>query len=126
MRSRLQSAIETKLAALPSSIIATHAKDIHISGTSTPTGVTSSPSPSPVPLAAAAAKAAAPASKLSEAAKQKLNTSTVVVEATFQAAADDLYSLLTDEKRIPMWTRNAAVVCLFCFEIYGPVANVGV
>ena len=32
-----------------------------------------------------------------------------MVEANFQASADDLYSLLTDEKKIPAWTRNAAV-----------------
>ena len=37
-----------------------------------------------------------------------MNTSTVEVEATFMAAADDLFSLFTDEKRIPFWTRAPA------------------
>jgi len=37
-----------------------------------------------------------------------VNTSTVEVEATFMAAADDLFSLFTDEKRIPIWTRASA------------------
>ena len=40
-----------------------------------------------------------------------VNSTTVTVDATFMAAADDLFSLFTDEKRIPMWTRNAAKVC---------------
>jgi activator of HSP90 ATPase len=37
-----------------------------------------------------------------------VNTSDVKKSATFMAAADDLFSLLTDEKRIPMWTRAPA------------------
>ena len=36
------------------------------------------------------------------------NTTTVTVDAHFMAAADDLFSLLTDEKRIPQWTRAPA------------------
>lgn len=32
------------------------------------------------------------------------------VNATFQAAADDLFDLLTNEKKIPMWTRAPAQV----------------
>jgi activator of HSP90 ATPase len=45
----------------------------------------------------------------SSAPKKSLNTSDVIVEGNFQASADDLFALLTDEKRIPAWTRNAAV-----------------
>lgn len=45
--------------------------------------------------------------------KNKVNAALVEVEATFQAAADDLFSLLTDEKRIPAWSRAPAKVRLF-------------
>jgi activator of HSP90 ATPase len=38
------------------------------------------------------------------------NTATVEVKATLQASADDIWGLLTDEKRIPMWSRSAAKV----------------
>jgi len=38
--------------------------------------------------------------------------SVVEVEATFHASADDLFSLLTDEKRIPTWSRAQAKVTL--------------
>jgi len=40
--------------------------------------------------------------------KKSVNTSVVEVEANFQASADDLYSILTDEKRIPAWSRAPA------------------
>lgn len=43
---------------------------------------------------------------------KKVNTSTVEVEATFMASADDLFSLFTDEKRIPVWTRASAQASL--------------
>ena len=36
------------------------------------------------------------------------NTTAVTVDAHFMAAADDLFALLTDEKRIPTWTRAPA------------------
>lgn len=39
-----------------------------------------------------------------------ISTRTVEVEATFQASADDLFSLFTDEKRIPAWSRAPAQV----------------
>ncbi|KAJ2916948.1 hypothetical protein MD484_g3450, partial [Candolleomyces efflorescens] len=100
-RSQLQSAIETKLSTLPGDIIATHSKDIHISGTSTPVSGTATPIAKPA--AVPAVKKAAPQTV------KGVNTTTVTVEPTFQASADDIYNLLTDEKKIPAWTRNAAV-----------------
>ena len=39
-----------------------------------------------------------------------VNTSTVTVEARLQASAEDMYMFLSDEKRIPMWSRSAAKV----------------
>ncbi|EAU88891.2 chaperone activator [Coprinopsis cinerea okayama7 len=109
-KTRLASALETKLAVLPSTMIEVHGKDIYISGSgaATPANGTATP-PAPSTSAAAAAPARAPVAPVKKAASKPANTSTVTVEATFQAAADDLFSLLTDEKRIPAWTRNAAV-----------------
>ncbi|KAF6763730.1 chaperone activator [Ephemerocybe angulata] len=92
-RTKLQGAIETKLSSLARAIIDTHGKDIQVSGTSTPTNAASGPS---TPTAAATPDKA-------------VTVSNIVVEATFQASGDDLFSLLTDEKRIPAWTRNSAV-----------------
>ena len=43
--------------------------------------------------------------------EKAINTSQVSVDATFAASADDLYSILTDEKRIPAWSRASAKVC---------------
>ncbi|KAG6806497.1 hypothetical protein H0H93_002869, partial [Arthromyces matolae] len=39
---------------------------------------------------------------------KKITTKVVTAEANFQASADDLFALLTDEKRIPAWTRAPA------------------
>lgn len=38
------------------------------------------------------------------------NVATVEVKATLQASADDIWGLLTDENRIPMWSRSPAKV----------------
>ena len=109
-KTRLPAAIEARLASFPSTIVEVHGKDVYIggtgSGTSTPS-VVSAPSPAPAASSASAsAKASsAPVKKTSKPA----NTSTITVESSFQASADDLFNLLTDEKRIPAWTRNAAV-----------------
>lgn len=115
-KSRLPTALETKFAEFASAIIEVHGKDLTVS---------TEPSRSGTPVASAAALAAAaaasssttkasaptkPAKKVDE--KKSLNTTRVSVEATFMAAADDLFSILTDEKRIPQWTRAPAQVCL--------------
>jgi activator of HSP90 ATPase len=80
----------------------------------------------PTPAAAAAKSVSTPAAKTPavKSANKALNTETVVVETTFMASADDLFDILTNEARIPMWTRNSAVVrtsfaafqvCYFCY-----------
>lgn len=61
--------------------------------------------------------AAAPTSsgvKVVKQEKKSLNTANVTVESTFMATAEDLYQFLTDESKIPMWTRAAAQVCFRC------------
>ncbi|EDR03222.1 uncharacterized protein LACBIDRAFT_192730 [Laccaria bicolor S238N-H82] len=106
-KTRLPTALETKFATFPSAIIDTHGKDLTISadpsrvGTPAPGSGTSTPAP-----AVASTSSAAPVKKPTE--KKALNTSTITVEANFQASADDLFGLLTDEKRIPLWTRAPA------------------
>ncbi|TEB39608.1 hypothetical protein FA13DRAFT_1618877 [Coprinellus micaceus] len=107
-RSALQKSIESKLSGLPAAIVDNHAKDIHISASGTATPVNEASSSSATPAAKAAASVA-PAAVKSSAPKKSLNTSDVIVDGNFQASADDLFALLTDEKRIPAWTRNAAV-----------------
>lgn len=66
-----------------------------------------------------AAYAPAPPAKAPEAAKAKTSeeksgykgsTSKVEVVAQLQASAEDIWGLLTDEKRIPMWSRSNAKV----------------
>ena len=66
----------------------------------------------------AATPAPKPAAKSPPPKPTTVNTSTVVVEATFMATADDLFSLFTDEKRIPIWTRaSAQASSTFCAYI---------
>jgi activator of HSP90 ATPase len=100
-KEKLPTALETKFAAFPADLIDTHGKDI-IVGSNEPSR-TGSPAPP--------SSTAVPASALGSAKKatsQKINVSVVEVEATFRASGDDLFSLLTDEKRIPTWSRAPA------------------
>lgn len=107
-KDKLPTALETKFAEFPVVLVDTHGKDI-IVGSNEPSR-TSSPAP---PSASAPASGGAPGrAKKVAASSQKINTSVINVEATFQASADDLFSLLTDEKRIPMWSRAQAKVSL--------------
>ena len=107
-KSKLPTALEAKFAAFPVDLIDTHGKDI-IVGSNEPSRTSS---PAPPPASAPASSGASGRAKKAAAPSQKVNTSTVNVEATFQASADDLFSLLTDEKRIPMWSRAQAKVRL--------------
>lgn len=69
------------------------------SGTSTPSGA------APITLATKAVE-----EKNTEATKAgaKINTSTVKVNGRFQISATDLWDLLTNESKIPTWSRSAA------------------
>lgn len=110
-RAKLPAALEAKFTQFASAIIDTHGKDLTVS---------TEPSRSGTPVSAAASTstgvssatkmppATKPAKKTEE--KKAVNTARVTVEATFMAAADDLFSILTDEKRIPLWSRAAAQV----------------
>ena len=72
-----------------------------------PTNATSAP-----PNVATTAPALKPVVKSLPSKTTAVNTSTVEVEATLKAPADDLFNLFTDEKRIPIWTRASAKASL--------------
>jgi len=100
-KEKLPTALETKFAAFPVDLIDTHGKDI-IVGSNEPSRNSSPAPPSSTAVPAnnnALKKATSP---------QKINVSVVEVEATFHASGDDLFSLLTDDKRIPSWSRAPA------------------
>ncbi|KAF8516760.1 activator of Hsp90 ATPase [Gautieria morchelliformis] len=101
-RTCLPTALKDKLAQFPVALMETHGKDLTVSG---------EPSRAATPQApgVAASTADQKVNKEKPAPKAKaINTETVVVSASFQAAADDLFNILTDEKRIPHWSRAPA------------------
>jgi len=100
-------ALEVKFAEFPAAIIETHARDLTVSAEPSRTG-TPVQSTNATSTATTTAPAPKPAVKSPPPKTTTVNTSTVEVEATFMAAADDLFSLFTDEKRIPAWTRASA------------------
>jgi len=110
-KKRLSVALEVKFAEFPAAIIETHAKDLTVSAEPSRTG-TPVQSTNATSTATTTAPAPKPAVKSPPPKTTTVNTSTVEVEATFMAAADDLFSLFTDEKRIPAWTRASAQVSL--------------
>ena len=103
-------ALEAKFADFPVAIIETHGRDLTVSAEPSRTGT-----PVQSVNATFATPAPKPAVKSPPPKTTTVDTSTVEVEATFMAAADDLFSLFTDEKRIPVWTRAPAQVSpIFC------------
>jgi len=101
-RSRLPTALEVKFAEFPVALVGTHGGDLTVSG-----APSRAETPAP-PTTAASGSAVLPPVKKVEQKQKAVNTSKVTVEATFMVAADDLFGLLTDEKRIPTWTRASA------------------
>ncbi|WOO77089.1 putative protein [Vanrija pseudolonga] len=78
------------------------------SGASTPALQSYSPAPPGEVRSKASTPAPKPATPAPEA--TSLKTVTVEVNAQLQASADDLWSILTDENRVPMWSRAAAKI----------------
>lgn len=107
VKTRLPAALEAKFAEFPAALIDTHGKDLTVSGDPSRTGT---PAPSIDAVAATAASASTTVPKSAPVKQSQINTSSVVKEATFMAAADDLFGLFTDERRIPSWTRAPAQV----------------
>ena len=106
-KSKLPAVLQAKLSEFPAAIINTHGKDLTVSADPSRSGT-------PAP-ATSSSSAASPATAPKPAAKtpaKAVNTATIAVDAGFMASADDLFSILTDEKRIPSWTRAPAQVSL--------------
>jgi len=107
-KSKLPALLEAKLREFPQAILDTHGKDDIVSGTPDDSR-TGTPAP-PVGAAPEAPKTsiAAPAAKSTSTTKKTINTTTIRVEGRFMASADDLFSLLTSETKIPAWSRAPA------------------
>jgi activator of HSP90 ATPase len=104
----LSAALEAKLATFPQAIIDTHGKDLTVSNQPSRTG-TPTPSAQADNKPAASVARSALSQPIRSGTREKVNTTTVTASAILQASADDLFSLLTDESRIPSWTRAPAV-----------------
>ena len=108
-KKQLTTALETKFAEFPTAIVDTHGKDLQISAApSAEPSRTGTPAPSASSSASKANATSAP--KVVKREEKPLNTSRVSTEANFMVSAEDLYSILTDENRIPSWTRAPAQV----------------
>ncbi|ORY34097.1 activator of Hsp90 ATPase [Naematelia encephala] len=88
------------------------------SGTSTPTSAPATTTAAYTP----APPAPAPEPETKKESKSVASTSSVEVTAQLQASAEDIWGLLTDESRIPMWSRSPAKLSLTPgspFELFG-------
>ncbi|KAK7455114.1 Co-chaperone, variant 2 [Stygiomarasmius scandens] len=97
----------------PVALIETHGKDLTVSADPSRSGTPAPPAnanaaSTTTPVASGSTQSASASVKKDESKAKAGNTTKVTVEASFMAAADDLFGLLTDEKRIPMWTRANA------------------
>ncbi|KAG8972517.1 hypothetical protein FRB90_010189, partial [Tulasnella sp. 427] len=103
VRKELPKFFKDKLGPFPKAMLETHGKDVtpSVSGTATPVGA----APAAISPAEAAAKLAPVKGK---APAKAINTSTVTVETTLAASAGDIFELLTDERKISLWSRAAA------------------
>ena len=106
----LPAALEKKFAEFPAAIIDTHGKDLQVSSSAEPSRQ-GTPVPSGTSTSTTSAKPSGSTSGYAAPVKTatKVNTTSVNAEANFMAAADDLFDLFTNEKRIPLWTRAPAV-----------------
>ena len=118
VKSLLPPLLEARFKTFPQALLDTHGKDVTVivpsegttpagSGTVTPAVASSAPIKSSNTASASSASTGAKSSS----AKGVLNTATVKVSSRFMASAEDLWSLFTDENRIPMWSRAPAQVC---------------
>lgn len=111
-KKQLPGVLEAKFAAFPKVLLDIHGRDLVVphpesnetSRTATPQPATNySPAP-PTSVAAPVKPKPKPATTT--------NTSVVTVQSSFMASGDDLFALLTDESRIPVWSRAPAQVCV--------------
>ncbi|KAG9318660.1 activator of Hsp90 ATPase [Chiua virens] len=104
-KERLPVALEAKFAEFPVAITEKHGKDLTVSMEPSRTGT---PAPATASVTAPSTTASSSPAPAKPMAKNALNTSKIVKEASFMASADDLFGLFTDQQRIPSWTRAPA------------------
>ncbi|SPO47777.1 related to AHA1 - stress-regulated cochaperone [Moesziomyces antarcticus] len=111
VRNQLAPSLRPTFHAFRQSLIDAHAKDLghdspSASGAATPTTTTTTAAPAATSTTSAATPAAAPAA----AAKSSVSTSSsdVRVSSELAVSISDLWDLLTNASRIPMWTRAPA------------------
>jgi hypothetical protein len=134
VRRSFPAVLEGVLSGFRAELLAAHGVFLE-GGASTPASGTATPadratqSYSPAPPGEVRAKAS-PAPKAAE--KKVTKTTTVELTATMQASADDLWSILTDQARVPMWSRSAAKITpvpgteyeLFSGNVSGKIVSV--
>lgn len=110
-KSHLPAALEAKFAEFPKALIDIHGKDLTVS-TEPSRAATPSLGNKDSTIPATSFKQSADALKQFKPVPKDaaISTATIEVESNFQASADDLFSLFTDEKRIPAWSRAPAQV----------------
>jgi uncharacterized protein YndB with AHSA1/START domain len=108
-RTSLADKLRSKFAAYPVAMLDTHSKTLRAQSDASPSGSGTS-----TPASAAGAGSAATKTSLPEVARANgggiVNTSTVRASAEFMTSAEDLFNLLTDASKVPMWSRNPAKV----------------
>lgn len=108
-KARLPALVDAVFRKFPATMLEVHGKDLTVNGSADPSRA-GTPKPTESRSAAAAAPKSDSAKAKVEPKKNTVNTKTITVEGNFAASADDLFDLLTNEKRIPMWTRAPAQV----------------
>ncbi|KAG9086760.1 hypothetical protein FRC06_002886 [Ceratobasidium sp. 370] len=100
-KAKLPSLLEGRFGSFRAAMLDTHGKDLTVIGTP---NTTTPGTPAP----------AAPGTPLSKPVSAKAvtqgitNATTVTVDASLMASADDLFEMLTDEKKIPAWSHAPA------------------
>jgi len=105
-KSKLPALLEAKLREFPQAILDTHGRDVIVSGAPDDSRA-GTPAPPEAPKAYTPVLATNATTSTTKS-KKAINTATVRVEGRFMASADDLFSLLTNEARIPAWSRAPA------------------
>ncbi|KAJ1308612.1 hypothetical protein OPQ81_004310 [Rhizoctonia solani] len=103
-KSKLPSLLAERFGAFRTAMLDTHGKDLQVVGTPGPSGTATPSNHAPSTPSTSLSK---PVSA-KEVTKGITNSAVVTVNASFMASAAELFELLTDEKRIPAWSRNAA------------------
>ncbi|KAG8687499.1 hypothetical protein FRC11_007117 [Ceratobasidium sp. 423] len=103
-KSKLPSLLAARFATFRAAMLDTHGKDLQVIGTP---GASGAATPS-IPAASTPPSALSKPVPAKEVSKGITNSAVVTVDASFMASAGELYEFLTDEKRIPAWSRSAA------------------